>query len=271
MLNLGHHSWHDFLAVAAKRVSGPAVPGAGDSSMDSLSDFRGTRTLQEAIDMAVKGWQDGAKAIAKVLDTLPPSAEVLPDWSLDVAGSICNVPAFIAGEPECMWRMSECKRDEHRVTLIVPGTYNGGIRPSDAQRYATAIAAVVRALEASGINPAVYSLSVTVKHRIRVVSSVAVREFGEPLDLAKVAMAFHPAFLRRIEFAWREMNPEAVRAGVASNGYGQSGHPTTDEIMALLGDVGYVAIAPPVEDAVTARDIIQFIHNSVSEQIRQIR
>jgi hypothetical protein len=275
IINLGHHSWHDFVAHATKRLTAPAIFGADSgSSEDGNAEFRGTSTLREAIELAVHGWQEGARAIAKVLDTLPPSSEVLPDWQLDVAGTICNVPAFIAGEPECMWNMSECKRNEHRVVLVVPGTYGGHIEQAEAQRYAIAVAAVVRSLEASGINPAVYSIPATVGHRgrgNRHISSVAVREFGEPLDLSKVATAFHPSFLRRVQFAWREMTPEAVTGGIANDGYGAASVPTRDEITALLGDVGYVVLAPSVQQAIYREDVIAYMRGAVLDQIKQLR
>lgn len=274
-LNLGHHSWHDYVSTAAKRITQKGAYGSDDRSTESDDgDFFGTPTLQHAVNLAINGWQEGAKAIAKTLDSLPPSQEVLPDWMLDVAGSIVNVPAFITGEPECMWRMSECKRNEHRVTLVIPGTYSGGVNQAGAQRYATAIAAVVRALEASGINPAVYSMPVSIGHGgrgDRVISSISVREFGEPLDLAKVAMAFHPSFLRRIQFAWREITPAAASAGIGGDGYGRADVPTREEITSLLGDVGYVVLVPKVETAIRASgDVIQYIRDSVSAQLKTL-
>lgn len=280
LVSFGHHSWHDFVSVAAKRANGPGAPGHGDSSIDGRDDFHGTRNMQEAVDLALNGWMDGAKRIAKKLDTLPATSEVLPDWMLDVAGSIVNVPAFITGEPECMWRMSECKRDEHRVAIVVSGVYSGSVTSHQAMNYAVAIAATVRALEASGINPAVYMITTTTgrgdeEHFGNDTAgySIAVREFGEPLDLARIAFAFHPSFLRRIQFGWQEMNSEAIKIGWGRGPYGSVGSISKEVTDKLLGDIGYVALLPALNAISSQHEdkMIATIRDSVNATLASIK
>lgn len=271
--DLGNHSWNDFVAKAARRITEAAARGADDVSISGLSEWAGTSSLAAAVDMAVKGWPQGAARIAAKLDTLPATSEVLPEWNLDVSGAICNVPAFLSGEPECMWRMSDCKRDEHRVSIIVSGTYSAAVEASSAQNYATAVAAVIRSLEASGINPAVYMIGASRHSGGTLAYSINVREFGEPLDLARVAFAFHPSFLRRIQFGWRELTPEAVAAGAASGGYGSVVKLTSDLVTKLLGDIGYVAVVPDLNSVYhqSLDAMIETLHTSVNETLNQIR
>lgn len=272
--NLGNHSWHEFVVQAAKRINGAGAKGHGDQSAEYGSEFAGTSSMREAVKMALDGWQQGAKRIADKLDVLPPSSEVLPDWNLDVAGSICNVPAFLAGEPECMWRMSECKRLERRVSIIVSGTYSGGIGSDTAQQYATAVAALVRALESDGVNPAVYLINASGGRSgyKDAAYSVAVREFGEPLDLSRIAFAFHPSFLRRIQFGWQEMSAEAIAAGLGRGTYGTVGTLTKEIANKLLGDIGHVALVPSLNDLSrkSEDEMIEILRDFTVREIKQL-
>lgn len=275
--NLGIHSWRDFVATAARRATEPELDGAGDASVSGPSSFTGTQDIQAAVKMANEGWPEGANKITKALDTLPPSSEVLPDWMLDVSGSICNVPAFIAGEPECMWNMSECRRAEHRVSLVVPAGYPGMIDADTAMTYAIAVAANVRSLEASGLNVAVYSMASHAGTETGTIANygVVIREFGEPLDLAKVAFSFHPSWLRRLVFAWLELNPDALMAGVANSGYGLHRELTKDQVREVAGeDIGSVIVLPSIPQLGRAADDIELaiagLQVSIEKQIKEL-
>lgn len=258
--NLGPHTWRDFTTRAAERLTKEPVAGADKGSTTHGESFSGTPDLRAAMKLAREGWQAGAKAIAKALDSLPPESQSLPDWQLEAAGAFPCVPAYLTGEPECMFRFNDGARSERRLAFVVPHSYGGGITPDEAQQYAMAVAALVRAAEASGIESAVYSMSCSAGKDYGysvscqlVTYSIAIREFGEPLDLAKVAFAFHPSFYRRVGFAWRERTPEAVAAGVASGGYGASGNTTLEHLRqcAKVGNVGEgspVAILPPLRE-----------------------
>jgi len=274
--SLGNHTWRDFVGRAAKRLNGPGAKGCGDVSIkQSMSDWYQTTSLKHAVDLAIKGWPEGAKHIADKLDSIPATHEVLPDWNMDVAGVICNVPAYIAGEPECMWHMSDCKRDERRLSIVVSGVYSGMISAGAAQKYATAIAAVIRSLEAEGINPAVYMINSTTRRGNGGTGaySISVREFGEPLDIARIAFAFHPSFLRRIQFAWQEMTSEAIELGMGYNSYGSVGLLSKDVVHKLLGDIGYVALIPDLNKIYkqSADDMIRTVHESVNDTLRSMK
>ncbi len=279
MANLGLHSWHDFVSTAARRATEPAAPGGGSDSTTSGSGYWDNNVgFDGALKMATQGWPEGATQIAKQLDSLPPRAEVLPDWSMDVAGVMCNVPAFIAGEPECMWHMSECKREERRLTLIVNGSYSASINADKLVKYAVAVTAITRSLEASGINVAVYSVSVSTigLHNASADGGyygVAIREFGEPLDLAKVAFAFHPAFLRRVAFAWREITPEVAATGIGSGYYGIPQNVSPKVLEAMFGLAPGMLITLPSPNDVLLKvsdpDPMKVLQEAVEKAVKE--
>jgi len=252
MVNLGQHSWHDFLETAKGVLSGKRTSGSNTESTSTESGgFSGCNSFQDALRMATEGWQDGAAAMSKSLDALPPALEVLPDWQLDVGGAFPCVPALVAGEPECVWRMNDNIRATRRLTLIVPHSYNCMVAATSAQQYAKGVAALVRSMEGSGIDVQVVAFNTNRSASDRTGANycyaVTVREFGEPLDLAKVAFAFHSAMLRRIGFAWRECTKAALPIGSGNYGYTQPN--TLANVHAVCGeDIGAVCMLPGVAD-----------------------
>lgn len=247
MENLGHYGWDEFVSRAA---NGSAVAGSSHYSRNDNDDWAGA-SFQNAIEYAQHGWHDGVTLVQANLDRLPPSADVIPDWNLNVGGSICNVPAFIAGEPECMWQMSDEKRSERRISLVVNSFISAVIGKEAGIAYASAVAALIRGLEASGINTAVYVINPTKdasgSTRDNVAAyAVTVREFGEPLDIARMAFAFHPASYRRVHFAWQETKSEVIKYGLGNGGYGRPVQINSALVHKMLGDVGYVAILPSI-------------------------
>lgn len=237
LVNLGLHAWRDFIEKAQERVTMPALEGGGDASVNEGNlEWSGGTDLAGAIHMARFGWQEGTKEISRLLDSLPPmTEECLPEWILEVAGVIPVVPVMLAGDPQCMLHREANFGAARRLALCIPCSYNCVIKAKQAINYATAIAAVVRAIEASGITVAVYGMAAD-RGSGRVVYGIVARDFSEPLDLAKIAFTFHAAFLRRVIFAWSERNERAIAAGIASQGYGSSVQLEPSDAAAMMGE-----------------------------------
>jgi hypothetical protein len=142
-------------------------------------------------------------------------------------------------------------------------------------QYAKAVAALVRSLEAAGIDVAIYSVSTGHNTYIggagkRAMYAVTVREFGEPLDLAKVAFAFHPAMLRRIGFAWREITKAAADVGLARSGYAATFPVTESDSRELLGDVGELVIMEDLQ-ALARNNAYLFSDDNLPQLIERLR
>lgn len=277
-INCGLSTWDSMVETAERRERGDQQPLAQDASMSGEFDGcggKGTATLGEAIKLCKMGWQAGAELLARALDALPAGEEVLPDWQMDVAGAFPCVPAFIAGDPECVWHRQENRRIERRVLIAPPISYPAVIKDTQAMVYAKAVAAVVRAVEASGIQPAIYGICKNKPvlpvgmHNDIIMHAVCVRAFGDPLDLAKVAFSLHPSMLRRIHFAWRETHPVAAPI-IGRNGYGSAQAHTVEDVRALLGDdIGCpIAVLPPLYEM--ARELTDSNLSNVINKFRGI-
>jgi hypothetical protein len=64
----------------------------------------------------------------------------------DVVGAIANVPAFIAGVPQCMRRRQRLDHDDAPVTIFMDLTSSAGISAQDLLKRGTAILAFARLL-----------------------------------------------------------------------------------------------------------------------------
>lgn len=213
--------WWPLLDKVKNRATVEPCDGAAASSLNPDDGDWAGGSWDWAIRAMRDGWQDGAKQVDAVLATMPEAEALADAWNLEAAGRFPCVPAFLSGDPECMWQTTEMEGTKPRICLVVSACYHCGIEPNEVLRYGAAIAATLRALEARGHGVAIYSIDSRAGYSGTTVSqAVIVRDFGELLDTSVVAFAFHPSFLRRILFANSELTPDFASNGLASSGYG---------------------------------------------------
>lgn len=262
-IDFGLHDWYDYVQKAATRTI-PGVEVFGDrASLTNEDDWAGG-SFAFAAKAAISGWPEGAQEIDAELDKLPPESPLI-DWLLDVHGYRPCIEAYMAGDPACMWHQSEDAGSKRRVVLAAPFMIMARTPHAFMQRYAKAIAIVTRAIEAKGIDVAVVGLGIAYSNRggseSRFRIGVTVRNFGEYLDLGKVAFAFHPTFFRRLGFAWAELSKEAAPVW-GSHGYGL--HPPgdkaleirEDDVRALMGEVDVPVVALPRAGNLSGRESV---------------
>lgn len=235
-------TWWQLLHKVENRPNIAPAPGGGTSSYRGDDDDDGSEswaggTWPQAVRMMRDGWHDGAKQVDAVLATMPDAVALADAWNLEAAGRFPCVPAFLSGDPECMWQTTEMDGTKPRVCLVVPATYNCTVGPDEVMRYGAAVCATLRALEAAGHGVAIYSVeSVRGHHGYNAMQAFIVRDFGQPLDTSVAAFAFHPSFLRRILFANAELTPEFASHGMGSGGYGSSGSVNLGDAVKCLGE-----------------------------------
>jgi hypothetical protein len=111
--------------------------------------------------------------------------------------------------------------------------------------YAAAVATIIAELDASGIDAALDVVDSAKDSSVACMQRITVRGFGEPADLSRLVMVFHPSFLRRGLFAVRETS-DYWPADLANGNYGtcvdiQEKHRAAlglDEAAAILPSVG---------------------------------
>lgn len=90
------------------------------------------------------------KAVARARELLNKFTEELPSitqkWTLEVAGGFVNVGAFLAGDPEHMWRQEEDKIDSTPLRVWLGLTSSIGVTPTQIFERGIALAAFALAL-----------------------------------------------------------------------------------------------------------------------------
>lgn len=242
--------WFDLQKEVIERPNkGPVIGAGAQSQTNSDSKWSGA-SWEAAMGMMRDGWIEGARTVETLLDKVDMSEAMEPAWNIEAAGFFPCVPAYLAGDPECMWQRVDGEIIKPRICVIVPAVYNCNIDADEVLVYGTAMTALVRSLEAIGADAAVYSLDVTSAYGQGCVSQgFIVRDFGQPVDTSTIAYAFHPAFLRRTLFAHRELTKEWADKGLASGGYGQHTALTKENVQPALGDLSAaIAIMPDMHE-----------------------
>ena len=227
-------SW-DALTETAKARPGITPPaGAYSFSIERGDNAWAGGSFESALNRMAHGWPEGVRAIEDLTFVTPTGADTV-QWELDVAGYFPLVPAYLSGDPACMMVQELGDGQKSKIALCVPTSYSARVKPSTAMACAAALAQVVAELDASGVDCALYGTDSTIGTGHRVVTTYRVREFGEPLDLSKVAFMLHPAFLRRILFAHYESHKVYVDNGLASENYGRPAPISAAEVCQSLG------------------------------------
>lgn len=228
--------WYDVMRHVQNRESVPACEGASNSSIADQGGWSGG-SFADAVGMMRDGWRQGTDKINAMLDKVPESETLATAWNLEAAGFFPCVPAFLSGDPECMWQKADVEQIKPRLCLITQACYSASISSDEALRYGAAASAVLRGLEAAGCDVAIYSVDcVRGWNDNAMAQGIVLRRFGEPLDVSVMSFAFHTSFLRRILFANRELTKQWADAGLATSGYGTVRSVTVKEAKEIIGE-----------------------------------
>lgn len=123
-----------------------------------------------------------------------------PTWARDVVGSRVDVPAYLAGAPNCFRRRVKREREAFRtVRIYVNGAMSFSVSAKDAMKRGIAILALIRQLQASRVHVECY---VTADGYAATSLHCQAVRLPDPLDLSTHAFLLaHPAFFRHIMHA----------------------------------------------------------------------
>jgi len=192
----------------------------GDMRWDLDVGWEGSKDLYRG------GWIDGLReARGQLTEYVATRREATPQSTLDldVVGAIPCVPAYLAGEPECMYRQDTVPAPVEIVDLIIDISASADIDAADMMRRGVAVWQTIRRIEAAGKRVrAIASLNVKVPE-YRSQLNVKLKKEGRQIDASRLVYAVaHPAFLRRQLFCAFERDSEFdyLRAIGESYGYG---------------------------------------------------
>lgn len=175
---------------------------------DHALDFRGTRTFDDAVKIATKGWahRPSTKLANTVINRLSEAQAPTYELQYDVAGGAVDMGAFLSGEPECMLSFAPVEAPKS-VSIAINVTAAAMVSKARLQARGEATYAAVMALRNSGyivnldwIWPTLEDEETSENrwscHHLTLSSS------DRPMDEDKLAFwVQHPSALRRFGFA----------------------------------------------------------------------
>lgn len=178
-----------------------------DSPWKGEDGFHGP-SMTNAIEMARKGWQDGAERAEKIRDKINaahPHMKQFVRWG--IAGAYPNVARAVAGNPMHMkLPVSAETRRRPVITLLSDNASNCMTDKRSLINRAAVVAAIVDQIEAAGFSCHVVAVAcatdVNNAGDMRACTVVTVKESDQAADVARLAYGLgHVAMFRRLTFA----------------------------------------------------------------------
>ena len=196
------------------------VPKRQDSSSSrqprpGSDPWHGTNTFEEAVEVARRGWSEGAKEALSLRARVESSVRDLinarsSSYVYDLSGECVDVGRYLSGEPECfITEVSTGESNSRPVVKIVANlAASGSVSTHSLIVRGAAIVAAIDILEALGrrVEAWIAKGSATTRSGGNIHEThVLVKSAGQPLDIDRLAFAVaHPACLRRLCFSVME-------------------------------------------------------------------
>lgn len=204
------------------------------SQKESSNSWYGC-SFSEAVELAKRGWRDGAVKVRQAFTKLPaPTLSAGQAWRYDYYGEQIDMARFSSGEDACFRTRNGNNRGRAKlVRILVPMAYPCSTASESVVNRGSAIISVVDALEMTRRTVEVVASFSSTSCSDREPTSgfhmnhcVVVKQAGQPFDIPRMAFFLaHTASLRRIGFALMETVKSAEASHAGSYGYGCDIHP----------------------------------------------
>jgi len=210
-----------------------------------------TQTLEEALELAEKGWPEGLERIAEfsaVLNEQVTGYLLIQEMHYDVTGDVLDIGRFVSEEPEDFGSLRETEVPTDSLTPKIVNVVMNLATSASMSTYTmelrgAACVALCDALERHGKRVDLDMVFASQSHTpyrsdetsgVSVNAIVRVKNSYEPLQLDKLAFILaHPSSCRRLAWASVEHMPDDVRIATGFNG-GYCGLPCDSQ---YLGDI----------------------------------
>jgi len=237
--------------LITKAISGEANDNLSSSSLESRNgnlSFTGTRSWADCLSMINAGWPEGRDTVYRFTQEYGaiwakffPNKDYSDVLKPDITGSVPNIAAYIAGEPECMFEFFRDEEQERLIAgcklqrIIICGNASAYIKAEVIYQFGSLIAALVNSMEMAGFSVELWIVWKSKRDNQQVEYFCPLKKFQERLDIDKLAFSLaHPSMLRRIIFSLIEQENDSVVNSFILSGLGGYGSPVNldrEEIM----------------------------------------
>jgi len=226
--------YFDSMVEMAKYIDAtPREPDAGNVSEQTSRGSEWTdMSYTDAMKLAHNGgyWKEGAeRMVAGVADAAALRENFQqPVISNDVAGFAPDVPAYLAGVPDCMMAMQEGDMSTAQLPVVTigVGTYASGVSSEAVFNRGVAILSLIDAVEAIGYRVQLdYVGDNCDGGNDNQIIRTTLKRSQDTWNPGSVAFALaNSAMLRRLEFALIERDPATVKRSQFGYGRGDDGY-----------------------------------------------
>lgn len=173
----------------------------GVERYSSTDKFYGGMSASSAIDLCTHGILEGIKDSQKIIDDIQDNSieTVKPQWLNSIAGAFPNVPAFLAGENECMFNLGCDVSETAPIKVIIGLTSSRGVDERDLRKRGAAILALVMKL--AEVGPVEAWAYIELDRDSREANLIMVRINTAPINLSVANyMLSHAAFTRGLGY-----------------------------------------------------------------------
>lgn len=223
--------------------------------------FTGTKSYEEASNLLLNGWSDGAVKLTKQLKIAnqKPTAVEVKRAVNDIVGFQVNVPRYLQGIPNNMINKRSVKQKQKIMTLTKSIDYNSMISPERIMEDSVKFLQIAQAIEKKNIRVNINIFWHAVEGNEEFIIKLKLKSAKERLNISKLSFPLiHPSFLRRISFRAMERETRLTRRSWAS-GYGApAGAMNSKKALELTGkDEVYIPVLIPESEAL---DIVNSIN-----------
>jgi len=226
-------------ALAVAKIDIDTEKFGNSSRDDERQQWSGTKTFDEAFNLAYTGWKDGLDIIHKnftkyrhIFEDLLPQQDVTKQMEHDTSGEVVDVGRVLEGIPENMLTFKENTEQVKVISgnklqrIIFNATYSCAIEPAVIALNGSLLTLLVEQFELHGFRTElIYREAIEGERGEKLITDIPIKQFDESPDFNKIAfMLAHPSMLRRITFSLQENLPTTLRKTFRiydGGGYGQ--------------------------------------------------
>ena len=205
-------------------------PNYGSSDKDGMDGWDGMRSFAEAKELARSGWHDVRPQVEELLnqmsEVIADRLEIAPNMVWNVAGGVVDVGRYCGNEPMCMldFPMEPAERMGKVVKLFIDYGASSQFSGDFIMKRGIVLLALVDTLQKLGVSVEIYGETAITGGSAFHTTVTKLHDPTDRLDIDELMFTLaHPAMLRRMAFAVREMSKCATTIGAVRNGsYGRT-------------------------------------------------
>lgn len=191
--------------IANNQACGWFADHSSASSLVGDKKFFGTTTFEEANNLMLQGWQEGAARVQKYMDSGVTASAPKRQIYNSVVGFAPNVPNYLAGNPLNMINQRRVKTPKKVVSIVYNCAVGYDIKAANIEKAAAALFNVISGLEASGVRVELWCANFSNTDNEQLNIALKIKSAGQPFNLLKMIYpVVHPSFSRRHCFAVTE-------------------------------------------------------------------